>query len=100
VRIPAGALAIGLVGAINRDPSRFDNPDVFDIARQPNHHSAFGGGAHICIGKALARMTAQVAFNALMNRFRRIELAGEPIWWTDRSDQRGLERLPLQLGHA
>ena len=100
VRIPAGALAIGLVGAINRDPERFDNPDEFDITRNPNHHSAFGGGAHICIGKALARMTTQIAFNALMDRFARIELAGEPVWWTDRSDQRGLERLPLRFGRA
>ena len=100
VRIPAGALAIGLVGAINRDPERFDNPDVFDITRNPNHHSAFGGGPHICIGKALARMTTQIAFNALMDRFPRIELAGEPVWWTDRSDQRGLERLPLRFGRA
>jgi cytochrome P450 len=97
VRIPAGALAIGLVGAVNRDPARFDNPDVFDIARAPNHHSVFGGGAHVCIGKALARMTAQAAFTALMDRFPRIELAGEPVWWTDRSDQRGLETLPMRL---
>jgi cytochrome P450 len=45
-------------------------------------------------------MTTQVAFNALMDRFDRIELAGDPIWWTDRSDQRGLESLPLRLGRA
>jgi len=96
--IPAGALAICLVGAINRDPERFDHPDVFDVARQPKANSAFGGGAHICIGKALARMTAHVAFNAIMDRFDRIELAGEPVWWTDRSDQRGLASLPLMFG--
>ena len=100
VTIPAGSLAIGLVGAFNRDPARFPNPDAFDIARQPNHQLAFGGGGHVCIGKALARMTAQVGFNALMDRFPRIELAGEPVWWTDRSDQRGLESLPLRLGRA
>jgi hypothetical protein len=100
VTIPAGSLAIGLVGAFNRDPQRFPNPDAFDIARQPNHQLAFGGGAHVCIGKALARMTGTVAFNALMDRFERIELAGDPVWWTDRSDQRGLETLPLKLGRA
>ncbi len=98
VRIPAGSLAVGLVGAIQRDPARFEHPDVFDITRQPNPHSVFGGGPHICIGKALARMTAQVAFTALMDRFPRIELAGEPAWWTDRSDQRGLDALPVRLG--
>lgn len=100
VCIPAGALAIGLVGAINRDPARFDDPDVFDITRRSNPHSAFGGGPHVCIGKALARMTAQVTFAGLMDRFSSIELAGEPIWWTDRSDQRGLKSLPLKLGQA
>ena len=100
VVIPAGALAIGLVGAINRDPARFDDPDTFDITRKPNHHSAFGGGPHICIGKALARMTTEVAFNALMDRFDPIELAGEAEWWTDRSDQRGLSSLPLKLTPA
>ncbi|MBN9669591.1 cytochrome P450 [Roseibium aggregatum] len=100
VTIPAGSLAIGLVGAINRDPARFDDPDTFDITRKPNHHSAFGGGPHICIGKALARMTTEVAFNALMDRFSGIELAGEAEWWTDRSDQRGLSTLPLKLTPA
>lgn len=100
VQFPAGSLAIGLVGAINRDPACFENPDTFDIARRPNHQSAFGGGPHICIGKALARMTAYVAFNALMDRFPTIELAGEPVWWTDRSDQRGLHSLPLRLRRA
>jgi cytochrome P450 len=57
----------------------------------------FGGGPHICIGKALARMTAQVAFTMLMDRFPTIELAGEADWWVDRSDQRGLNSLPLRL---
>ncbi len=100
VRIPAGSMAIGLVGAINRDPARFDEPDAFDIARAPNAHSVFGGGPHVCLGAALVRMTAQVAFNAFMDRFPRIELAGEPAWWTHRSDQRGLHTLPLRLGPA
>jgi hypothetical protein len=97
-RIPAGSLAIGLVGAINRDPARFDDADVFDIARQPNAQSIFGGGPHVCIGAALARLEAQVGFNALMQRYPRIELAGEPVWWVDRTNQRGLQALPVRLG--
>lgn len=100
VVIPAGSLAIGLVGSINRDPARFKDPDTFDVARNPNHQLAFGGGPHVCIGKALARMTAKVAFDALMDRFPHIELAGEPEWWTDRSDQRGLHALPVRLTSA
>jgi cytochrome P450 len=97
LRIPAGSLAIGLVGAINRDPARFDEPDLFDVTRQPNAQSIFGGGPHVCIGAALARMEAQAAFGALLERFPRIELAGEPVWWVDRTNQRGLQTLPVRL---
>jgi cytochrome P450 len=96
--IPAGSLAIGLVGAINRDPARFEDPDVFDITRQPNAQSIFGGGPHVCIGAALARLEAQAGFTALLERFPRIELAGEPVWWVDRTNQRGLQNLPVRLG--
>jgi hypothetical protein len=99
-RIPAGSLAIGLVGAINRDPARFEDPDVFDINRQPNAQSIFGGGPHVCIGAALARLEAQAGFTALLERFPRIELAGEPVWWVDRTNQRGLQTLPVRLGLA
>ncbi|WP_084539554.1 cytochrome P450 [Azorhizobium doebereinerae] len=98
--IPAGSLAIGLVGAINRDPIRFEDPDVFDITRQPNAHLVFGAGPHICLGKALVRMTAEVAFASLLDRYGRIELAGPPVWWTHRSDQHGLHSLPLRLASA
>ena len=100
VLIPAGSLAIGLVGAINRDPARFEDPDVFDISREPNPHYIFGGGPHVCIGAALARMEAQAGFTALLERFPRIELAGEPVWWVDRTNQRGLQTLPLRLGQG
>ena len=98
VCIPAGSLAIGLMGSTNRDPERFTDPDVFDIGRQPNPHNVFGAGAHICLGKALVRMTAKAAFSALIGRYERIELAGEPVWWGHRSDQHGLHTLPLRLG--
>jgi cytochrome P450 len=100
VRIPAGALAIGLVAAINRDPTRFDEADTFDIRRKPNAHSIFGGGPHVCIGAALARMEARAAFTALMDRFPHIELAGDPVWWVDRTNQRGLQTLPVRLCSA
>ncbi|WP_321505413.1 cytochrome P450 [Breoghania sp.] len=99
-RIPEGALAIGLTGATNRDPERFDDPDTFDITRRHNAHHVFGGGAHICLGKTQVRMTAQTLFAHLLERFARIELAGEPVWWTHRSDQHGLHTLPIKLGQA
>lgn len=95
IDIPAGSMAIGLVCAINRDPLKFDRPDVFDAGRTPNAQSIFGGGPHVCIGAALARLQAQAAFTALLDRFAEIELAGTPAWWTDRTNQRGLETLPI-----
>lgn len=98
--IPKGSLAIGLVGAFNRDPWHFDNPDTFDIARQANTHAIFGGGPHVCIGAALARLEAQVGFQALLDGFPEIELAGEPVWWVDRTNQRGLQALPLRFQTA
>lgn len=99
-RIPAGALAIGLMGATNRDPERFDDPDTFDITREHNAHHVFGSGAHICLGKTQVRMTAEVLFEKLLDRFGKIELAGEPVWWTHRSDQHGLHSLPIKVGNA
>jgi len=95
--IPAGALAVGLIGAVNRDPARFEQPDRLDIGRHPNPHFTFGGGIHICIGAALARLEAQVAFDLLLDRFAAIELAGEPQWRLDRINARGLGTLPVRL---
>ncbi|MDJ0933269.1 cytochrome P450 [Breoghania sp.] len=93
-RIPKGALAIDLMGATNRDP------DVFDIVRRPNAHHVFDTGAHVCLGKTLVRMTAEALFTELMDRFKRIELAGDPVWWAHRSDQHGLHTLPIKVGTA
>lgn len=98
--IPAGSLAIGLIGAVNRDPARFEQPDRLDIGRQPNAHFTFGSGIHICIGAALARLEAQIAFDALLDRFPAIELAGEAQWRLDRINARGLGTLPVRLGAA
>lgn len=98
--IPAGAMAIGLVGAFNRDPARFPEPDTFDVGRKPNPHFLFGGGPHICIGRALARLEGRVAFGMLLDAFPEIALAGEPEWWVDRTNQHGLKSLPLLLRRA
>lgn len=98
--IPAGSLVLGLIGGINRDPARFDNPDQFDISRTPNLHLTFGGGAHVCIGAPLARLEAQTAFSALLDTFSKIELVGEPEWRLDRLNARGLADLPIRLERA
>ena len=98
--IPEGAPVIGLIGAINRDPARFDRADAVDIARPSNAQFTFGAGAHFCIGAPLARLEAQIAFSAVLDRYRRIALAGPPVWRLDRMNARGLGSLSVRLERA
>jgi cytochrome P450 len=95
--IPAGSLVLGFIGAVNRDPAVFADPERFDISRVKNPHLTFGAGAYTCIGAGLARLEGQIAFNALLDRFSDIELAGEARWRLDRMNARSLECLPLRL---
>lgn len=75
VTIKQGTPVMPLLGAANRDPRYFDNPDVFDIERSPNRHLGFGYGVHLCLGAWLARLETKIAFNALFDRFPDLELA-------------------------
>jgi cytochrome P450 len=77
VRLPARTYVHLCIGAANRDPAHFRDPDRLDIRRQPNRHLAFGGGIHTCAGNSLARMEASVALQKLVTRFASIERAGE-----------------------
>jgi cytochrome P450 len=72
----AGRVLVLLLGSANRDPDRFDEPDRLRVDRDPNPHLAFGGGAHTCLGAALARVEADVVFRALLRRFRVLAPAG------------------------
>jgi len=74
VKIPAGATVHMMINAGNRDPAQFPNPDQFDITRLPNRHLSFGLGVHICVGNALARIEAQIAFQGLFQRFPKLSL--------------------------
>src|SRR3984893_11718319 len=77
VDIAAGTYVHICIGAANRDPDQFPDPDCLDIRRQPNRHLAFATGIHACAGMSLARMEAQVAIGRLLQRFARIERSGQ-----------------------
>jgi len=67
------------IGAANRDPEPFPDPDRLDIARQPNRHVAFGSGIHQCVGMGLARLEGRVAIGRFVARFPDYRLAGAPV---------------------
>ncbi len=68
-------MVLSCVGAANRDPEVFTDPDVFDIRRKPNRHLGFGMGAHYCVGASLARLEARVVLERLFDRFPEVRLA-------------------------
>ncbi len=69
VRVAAGETVLAMVGAANRDPARFGDPDRPDLGRDVRHHLSFGMGIHYCLGAPLARVEAEAAFEALVRRF-------------------------------
>ena len=94
--IPPLQAVIGLIGAANRDPEVFAEPERLDLGRQPNQHFAFGRGIHFCLGAPLARLEGQIALGSLVRRFPRLRPAGEPAW-RDQVVLRGLETLPVAV---
>ncbi len=80
----------------NFDEDRFDDPFVFDVARSPNDHLAFGAGRHRCLGEWLARMEIQVTFEELLPRLAEIELAG-PVERLRSNFIRGIKHLPVRV---
>jgi cytochrome P450 len=77
-RIPAWSNVVGILGAANRDPEVFANPDELDLTRDPNPHLAFGRGIHFCLGAPLARLTARIAIRQVLERLPNFRLAGKP----------------------
>jgi cytochrome P450 len=96
-KIGAGQSLLALMGCANRDAQQFPDPDRFDPRRKNNAHLDFGAGAHACLGLHLARMEAQIAFAALLDRFPRIELREADPQWGHTLLLRGLRRLNVVL---
>jgi hypothetical protein len=95
--VPAGTFITLAIGAANRDPAEFPDPERLDIARRPNNHLAFGQGAHACSGMNVARMEGRIALGKLFARYPGIELCAAPE--RDRRLRfRGFRRLPVRLG--
>ena len=90
-----GEVVITCLGAANRDPEMFPEPDRLILGRpNANRHLAFSSGAHYCLGASLARMEAEIAITRLIRRFPNLRLVGEPRW-RDRLTIRGVDRLQL-----
>jgi len=95
--VPAGSVVMVSLGAANRDPAIFSNPDQLIMDRTPNPHLAFGRGIHACLGAALARLEAQIALPGLWSEDTRPLPAGDPVW-NDNLVLRGLAALPITFG--
>ena len=95
-RLPAGALITLGIGAANRDPEQFPDPDQLDVARSPNRHLAFAAGRHHCVGMTLARLDGRIAINRFLARFPRYCRAGPPVRG-GRARFRGFLKLPTNL---
>ena len=96
IGIPVGSFLTLAIGAANRDPAVFAEPDRLDIARKPNPHLAFGHGAHACAGMNVARLEGRIAIGRLLQRYPRIELAAPPRR-DPRLRFRGFRALPVRL---
>lgn len=83
-RVLPGVLLVPMIGAANRDPKRFADPERFDITRDPNPHLAFGHGSHFCMGAPLSRLEASIALPDLLQRLPGLRLA-EATPWTPRA---------------
>lgn len=93
--IERGQAVMAVMGAGNRDPERFPDPDRLDLARADNRHLAFGWASHFCFGAPLARIEGQIAFSALLRRLPNLQLVPGPITWRANLGLRGLTALPV-----
>ena len=96
-RYPQGTRFGLLYGSANRDATRFESPDEFDVSRSPNRHIAFGRGAHLCLGNHLSRLDKEIVFLALIDRTKSIDLRCDEVQFKRSLSIRGPVSMPLTL---
>lgn len=97
VRIPQEQMILPWLAAANRDPRTFDDPEAFNVTRNPNPHLGFGHGVHFCVGSRLAKLEGQIALNRLMDRFPGLEtMPARPPQFFPTPDLIGTSSLPLR----
>jgi len=95
--IHKGEMVMPFIGAADRDPAQFPQPDRLDLSRADNRHIAFGWGIHFCLGAPLARVEGQIAIETLVRRLPRLELVNETIEYRQSLTLRGLKELPVKF---
>jgi cytochrome P450 len=93
--IPKGDMVMPFIGAADRDPKHFPDPDRLDIGRTDNRHIAFGWGIHFCLGAPLARVEGQIAINTLVRRLPKLALTTDKPEFRQSLTLRGLSTLPV-----
>ena len=97
--IQKGQAVISMLGAANRDPAQFPDPDALQLSRprEQNPHISFSLGPHYCLGGPLARLEGQIALSALLSRFPALRCGAGQLEWLKNPTIRGVKALPLEL---
>jgi cytochrome P450 len=95
--IPKGSTISLVIGAANRDPKIFDNPEVLDITRTPNRHLTFGSGIHYCMGDWLARRQGQLGIMAILDRFKDLTYVEGTAAWNNILTFRSLKSMAITV---
>jgi cytochrome P450 len=95
--IHKGEMVMPFIGAADRDPAQFPEPDRLDLARADNRHIAFGWGIHFCLGAPLARVEGQIAIDTLVRRLPRLALVTDTVEYRQSLTLRGLKELPVKF---
>ena len=93
--IPKGRMVMAMLGSANRDETRFEEPDTFDVNRKNNRHFGFGRGIHVCLGAPLARLEVSIALEQIVKRFPDLALKDQEFQWRKDMAIRGLKELHL-----